>query len=623
MAAQGERDTVASGGPTKHRVKVTVLVGALDVGGAELDILRNFPRLNREEFEVVVVSFGTRGPLGPEIERQGVPVIARADAEGAVRPAKRRRTREPFLWHWLLDAQESQRPPWWYRLYSGLVMTIPAYRRAAIKRVLRGEWRPPRRWGLSERWGLPRRQTRVGPPGWYELYSRCVMAIPADGRKAIKRFLRGAWIPPKWRAGIRRFLSGSWISPTWGAGIKRFLRGAWLPPTWGAGVKRFLGRAWRYRSWRDPLKRFVGVMTRRRSARVIARRIVQAIAIPFVWLRAQYQKSRPVVWVNQRIGTARYIAAVTFWIRDTLTSENTDVAHFFLPHSYVYGMFATALMPRPRPKTVMSRLSLNFYKRTHWLIAFLERNLLHHLVAVAIGNSTRILDELVQEGVPRGHVRLLYNGIDPEPLTRHADDRAKAREGLGIDPDAFVIVAVGNLHTYKGHRDLIEACSQVRDRLPAGWRLMIAGRDETGNRAKYEELVDTIGIADHVDLLGPCDNVPQLLRAADVFAHPSHHEGLPNAIIEAMAASLPVIGTTVGGLPEAIRTAGDSAETGWLVPPFEPESLAEAILEAAADTSRREAMGRRARERVEAQFSLTHSVATYEAIYRELLPDRF
>ena len=94
-------------------------------------------------------------------------------------------------------------------------------------------------------------------------------------------------------------------------------------------------------------------------------------------------------------------------------------------------------------------------------------------------------------------------------------------------------------------------------------------------------------------------------------------------IVEAMAASLPVIGTAVGGIPEAVaaRSAGvsEAEETGWLVPPSDPGALADALVEAASDPARRARMGERARERALAQFSLDRSVCAYESIYRELV----
>jgi glycosyltransferase involved in cell wall biosynthesis len=272
----------------------------------------------------------------------------------------------------------------------------------------------------------------------------------------------------------------------------------------------------------------------------------------------------------------------------------------------------------------MSRLSLNFYRESHKLIAWLERTVLHNRVDIAIGNSLAILDELEAEGVNRGRLRLLHNGIDPAPFAHSDGDRALARAELGIAQDAFTIVAVGNLHAYKGHGDLIEACAIAANRLPRGWKLLIAGRDEGGNYSRFQALIAVKGLEEHASLLGACDNVREVLFAADVFVQPSHHEGLPNAIIEAMASSLPVVATTVGGIPEAVtgQAAGHrvSGETGWLVPPREPAALAEALIAASEDPDRRHRMGERARERVVAEFSLEKSVATYEAIYRELVP---
>ena len=120
------------------------------------------------------------------------------------------------------------------------------------------------------------------------------------------------------------------------------------------------------------------------------------------------------------------MAGVTLWVARTMAAEKVDIMHAFLPHAYAYGVVGCAL-GRRRAKTVMSRLSLNFYQDSHKMIAWMERNVLHHRVDIAIGNSTTILDELVEEGVPRDRVRLLYNGIDPEPFARQDATRAPRR----------------------------------------------------------------------------------------------------------------------------------------------------------------------------------------------------
>ena len=312
------------------------------------------------------------------------------------------------------------------------------------------------------------------------------------------------------------------------------------------------------------------------------------------------------------IKKAVYTIGVVRWIGRTLRAEQVDVVHFFLPHSYGYGMLA-CLLTRSKAKRVMSRLSLNFYAKEHRILSFLEKHILHRRLDIAIGNSKVIIDELAEEGVELDKLRLLHNGIDVERFTRGAGNRERAREALGLARDAYVMVAVGNLWKHKGHRDLLDACALAQDSLPSDWCLLIAGRDEEDNRAAYERLIAEHHLDGHVTLLGESDDVRMLLWAADVFIQPSHHEGLPNAVLEAMAASLPVIGTRVGGIPEAV-----SQNTGWLLETKDTSALAATLLEAARDPAQRGRKGEQGRARVVADFSLRRSVSEYESIYRGL-----
>src|SRR5574340_864167 len=156
-------------------------------------------------------------------------------------------------------------------------------------------------------------------------------------------------------------------------------------------------------------------------------------------------------WGQRRLRTAAYTARVVPWIARNARVEDLDVIHFFLPNAYGYGMLACRLY-RLRTKRVMSRLSLNIYHGEHRILGWLERTFFHRALDAAIGNSQQIVDELVAEGVDPGHVRLLHNGIDPEPFSASSARRAESRAALGVAQDAFVMVAVGNLHTYKGHR---------------------------------------------------------------------------------------------------------------------------------------------------------------------------
>ena len=135
-------------------------------------------------------------------------------------------------------------------------------------------------------------------------------------------------------------------------------------------------------------------------------------------------------------------------------------------------------------------------------------------------------------------------------------------------------------------------------------------------RPKIERLVRELDLADCVVLTGARSDVPDLLRAIDVFVLSSSTvECFPNALLEAMAAGRPAVCTAVGGVPEMI----EEPETGYLVPPHDPEALADRLVHVLSDPELAHRMGRAARARVEALFSLRASVAATEHALDELV----
>lgn len=310
------------------------------------------------------------------------------------------------------------------------------------------------------------------------------------------------------------------------------------------------------------------------------------------------------------------------WVVARLRSIRPDITHSFLPHAYAYQMVGGALS-RCRASTVMSRLSLNFYRADQPLLSWLERHVFHHRVDAAVGNACIIGDELLAEGVSRDRVHVIYNGVDPSDFKQSAETRRSVRDALGIASDAFVMLAVGNLHSYKGYADLIEACGLAGERLPQSWVLLIAGRDESGNASRYGDLASERGLGDRVRLLGPREDVSRLMTAADMFVQASHHEGLPNALIEAMSSSLPVVATSVGGIPEAVAAASAASApaevTGWLVPAHNPAALADALADAGSDFGRLRLYGENARRRALDRFSLERTVSELGALYGGLV----
>jgi glycosyltransferase involved in cell wall biosynthesis len=282
-----------------------------------------------------------------------------------------------------------------------------------------------------------------------------------------------------------------------------------------------------------------------------------------------------------------------------------DVVHFFLPEAYIVG----ALLALPfRFKRVMSRRSLNDYQTKHPWMAWIERRL-HRRMHALIGNAQAVVDQLVGEGAPAERVHLIRNGVDVARFEAVGDE---ARAALGVTADTLLLLIVANLIPYKGHADLLAALAQINAKLPP-WCLLCAGRDD-GVGPLLQGSAQALGIGSRVRLLGSRNDVPDLLKAADIVVLASHEEGFPNAVIEAMAAGRPVIGTRVGGVAEAII----DGETGVIVPPHHPAEMAKALMKLASDPALRSRMGAAGRARAQSEFGLEICVARYAALYRGL-----
>jgi starch synthase (maltosyl-transferring) len=213
-------------------------------------------------------------------------------------------------------------------------------------------------------------------------------------------------------------------------------------------------------------------------------------------------------------------------------------------------------------------------------------------------------------GLDPDRLTVIPNGIDPGPF-----DAASAvpRARIGVPDDAFLAVTVGRLDAQKGLPDLLSAAEQVAS-ARAGWRLAIIG---DGPRRDWllEQIAGRPRLVDRVRWLGRRDDVPGLLRSADLLVHPAHWEGMPNAVLEAMAARLPVVATSVEGSEDLVVPG----RTGWLTPARDPSALARAIIEAVDDPEHARALGRAGRARVEAAYSIDHVVARYDALWSGLL----
>ncbi|MGC9665573.1 glycosyltransferase [Planosporangium sp. 12N6] len=218
--------------------------------------------------------------------------------------------------------------------------------------------------------------------------------------------------------------------------------------------------------------------------------------------------------------------------------------------------------------------------------------------SVHLCNSRAGAAEVVSaEGVPASRVLVIANGVEiPEAVAQAARQPAHG-------------VVVAQLRPGKGHEDLLAALAS----LPAPPRVCLIG--DGPQRRAIEEQVDRLGLAGVVQLAGERSDVRELLPAYQFAMLPSHGEGLPNAVLEAMAAGLPVIATAVGGVPDVVV----DGVTGILVPPRAPDALAVAIAQLADDPDLRVRLGAAARAAA-MDFSVPACVNRHEAIYRQWLP---
>ena len=215
---------------------------------------------------------------------------------------------------------------------------------------------------------------------------------------------------------------------------------------------------------------------------------------------------------------------------------------------------------------------------------------------------------LLEEGCRPEQVVVVRNGIDLERFDRLA---ALAPEGPLPEGDPLVAV-IANLWPVKGHAVLLEAAARVRAQLP-GARFALVG--DGPERPALVRRAEALGLGDAVRFLGTRYDVPALLSRAHALCHPSHAEGLPNALMEGMAARLPAVATAVGGIPELI----EDGLTGYLVRPCDPAALADRLVALLADRDQARAMGLRARAKAERELSIVRMREGYRSLYCRLL----
>jgi glycosyltransferase involved in cell wall biosynthesis len=286
-----------------------------------------------------------------------------------------------------------------------------------------------------------------------------------------------------------------------------------------------------------------------------------------------------------------------------------DLLHTHLPRPASLGRLAACIAGVPTLYTEHSEWS-TYPTLSRWL-NFLSMPMDKAIVAVSHAVKAYIVNR-------RPHlsdrISVIYNGVDMEEINSLAVDRMGVRSEFGFEPTEVLVLNVANLHPRKNHKDLIRAIAIVNRDSHNPVRLLIVGRDD-GERKRLEALTTELGLHNQVHFAGPRNDVIRLITASDIFVLSSLAEGLPVALLEAAALAHPCVATRVGGIPEVIS----ENERGWLVEVANPVALANALIEALSDRSRREKYGRAAQAWVQEHFTIQRMASEYRDLYYRLV----
>jgi len=288
------------------------------------------------------------------------------------------------------------------------------------------------------------------------------------------------------------------------------------------------------------------------------------------------------------------------------------IVHSHMIHANIFARIARVFAPVPVLISSAHSIDERGRKGSGRLRTFLYR-ITDPLCDLTTQVSQAGLERYIQIGaVSRYKIRYIPNGVDTERFRPDSEIRSRVRKTLGLD-NGFVWIAVGRFDPPKDYNNMLQAFARVLERHP-GTRLLIAGDGPL--RPSMEFLAGELGIAERVSFLGIRRDIPELMNAADAYVMSSSWEGMPMVLLEAHAAGLPVVATDVGGNGEIVL----DGVTGFLVPPGESDSLAQAMMRLMnLPPEERNRMGELGRQHIVENFDMERVVDRREELYRELL----
>lgn len=299
-----------------------------------------------------------------------------------------------------------------------------------------------------------------------------------------------------------------------------------------------------------------------------------------------------------------------FKVTGYLLRRRVDVVHTHNTQAFLEGL-PGALVAR-----VPVRIHTDHARKypDHQKLILAERIMARFATRIVAVSDTTAQDLQRYQKIPASRISIIANGVEGQQFSRPLNVAAKRRE-LGIPPEGPVVGLSARLVEEKGITYLLQAMPRLLQRFP-DLHVLIAGEGQLMDSLIAE--ARRLGVAGQVHFLGLRRDIPDLLRALDIFLLPSVSEGLPMALLEAMAAGLPLIATEVGG----VATAVCHGVNGLLIPPANPNAISSAVETLLTDRERLRAFGGASRRLFAERFSAEAMARAYETLYLESFQPR-
>jgi glycosyltransferase involved in cell wall biosynthesis len=310
----------------------------------------------------------------------------------------------------------------------------------------------------------------------------------------------------------------------------------------------------------------------------------------FISIFLLLRRSKPDI-VHTHTSKAGILGRLAAWVARVPIVIHTPHGHVF------YGHFGRSL----------SRMFLQMEK--------LLGRITHHQIALTPEEG----NDYLNFGVAKSdNISVIHSGVDLNCFKRSTTESNPKKNELGIPPDSLVVGYVGWLIPIKGVTYLVDAMAEVVQRHPNSLLLLVGKGDEKGEEeTNLRERVDSLGLEDRVRFLGWRPDVNEIMGCFDIFVLPSLNEGMGRVLVEAMATGLPIVASSVGGIPDLVK----DGENGLLVPPANAGALEQAISDLLSDKARRKRMGETGK-RMCGPYSIEAMVEKIDDLYSRLVEER-